>query len=96
MILGQQSGGGACAIRISTAGGIEFACSATSRIVTDEGETVDNGCPVDCELYQEVDTEALDPDAEEIPTGFESFYDIDAISAAMNEFFGTAEQEQAA
>lgn len=96
MILGQQSGGGACAIRISTAGGIEFASSAaTSRIVTDAGKSVDSGCPVDLELYQEPDSEDVDmeniTDISQLPTGYEHFYDLDAISAGMNEFFGTAQ-----
>ena len=91
--LGEQSGGGACAIRASTMGGLEFCCSAaTSCIVTEDGGSVDNGCPVDFSLYQEVEN----PDAEDTLTGYESFYDLDVISAAMNEFFGTAQQDQAA
>ncbi|MBR1660190.1 MAG: S-layer homology domain-containing protein [Oscillospiraceae bacterium] len=108
MILGIQSGGGACAIRICSIGGIECSTSsATSRIVTDKGETVDNGCPVDKEITVDLSMfDALssgevgetDPEAftNEVSKIFQTFYDIDTISAAMNEFFGVEEQAQAA
>ena len=85
MILGEQSSGGACAIRISAAGGIEFSMSsADSCIVTETGGSVDNGCPVDVELL----AEAGDP--------YAPFYDLAVISEAMNSFFGAAAMEPAA
>ncbi len=77
MILGEKSGGGACAIRISSAGGIEIInSSASSCTVTDEGGTVDNGCPVDVELT----TDGENP--------YENFYDLSILSEQMNKYFG--------
>ena len=89
MILGQRSGGGACGIRISTAGGVEISFSdAGTRIVDKNGESVDTGCPVDAELYRA-------PENEE-SSGYELFYDLAALSDAMNAFFDAAELEPAA
>ncbi|MBQ5787789.1 MAG: hypothetical protein IIW12_06295, partial [Oscillospiraceae bacterium] len=79
MILGEQSGGGACAIRLSSVGGMDMRNSAASSCgVNDEGGTIDNGCPVDAELLGE---------GENPTTGF---YDLDTLSALMNEFFSEA------
>ena len=79
MILGQKSSGGACGIRISSVGGIEVRNSAaTSCTVTEDGGTVDNGCPIDASLT----TDGEDP--------YERFYDIDAFSRLMDEFFDGA------
>ena len=84
MILGEQSGGGACAIRLSSVGGMDMRNSAASSCgVNDEGGTIDNGCPVNAELLGE---------GENPTTGF---YDLDTLSALMNEFFSEA-LEQAA
>jgi hypothetical protein len=77
MILGEQSGGGACAIRYSSVGGMDMRNSAASSIgVTDEGGSIDNGCPVDANLLG---------DGENPTVGF---YDLAALSELMNEFFG--------
>ena len=79
MILGEQSSGGACAIRFSSTGGMDIqASSAADCGVNDEGGTIDNGCPVDAELLGE---------GENPTTGF---YDLDTLSALMNEFFSEA------
>jgi C-terminal processing protease CtpA/Prc len=79
MILGEQSTGGACAIRLSSTGGINLqASSAADCGVNDEGGTIDNGCPVDAELLTE----------DENPT--EGFYDLETLSELMNEFFSEA------
>ena len=77
MILGEQSGGGACAIRYSSVGGMDMRNSAASSIgVNDEGGSIDNGCPVDANLLG---------DGENPTVGF---YDLAALSELMNEFFG--------
>ena len=77
MILGEQSGGGACAIRMSGVGGMDMRNSAASSIgVTDEGGSIDNGCPVDANLLG---------DGENPTVGF---YDLAALSGLMNEYFG--------
>ena len=76
MILGQKSSGGACAIRITSAAGVEFACSAaSSHIVSESGENVDFGCPLDADLM----TDGENP--------YENFYDLTLLSQKMNEFF---------
>ncbi len=76
MILGEKSSGGACGIRVSSVGGIEVRNSAASSCtVTEDGDTVDNGCPVDVELT----TDGENP--------YENFYDLDNLSKAMNEYF---------
>ncbi len=78
MILGQKTSGGACAIRFTSAAGIEFACSsASSKIVSDSGESVDFGCPIDVDLISEGENP------------YENFYDLDVLSAKMNEYFGS-------
>ena len=77
MILGEQSGGGACAIRYSSVGGMDMRNSAASSIgVNDEGGSIDNGCPVDANLLG---------DGENPTVGF---YDLAALSELMNEYFG--------
>ena len=76
MILGQKTSGGACAIRFSSAAGVEFACSsASSKIVSDSGESVDFGCPIDVDLI----VEGENP--------YQNFYDLDVLSAKMNEYY---------
>lgn len=76
MILGQRSGGGACAIRMGSSRGIAFGCSSSSsRIVSDSGVSVDFGCPLDADLT----TESENP--------YENFYDLGIFSTKMNEFF---------
>lgn len=71
-----MTSGGACAIRVTSAAGVEFNCSAaSSAIVNDSGETVDFGCPLDADLM----TEGEKP--------YENFYDLSLISQKINEFF---------
>lgn len=78
MILGQKTGGGACAIRFTSVGGIEFACSScSSKIIADSGESVDFGCPIDADLI----SDGANP--------FENFYDLTLLSEKMNEYFGS-------
>lgn len=75
-IMGQKTSGGACAIRLSSSAGVEFACSAaSSRIVSKSGENVDFGCPVDYDLISE----------NENP--YENFYDLSILSEKMNDFY---------
>ena len=76
MILGQKSSGGACAIRVTSAAGVEFACSAaSSHVLSDSGENVDFGCPLDADLM----TDGENP--------YENFYDLTLLSQKMNEYF---------
>ena len=76
MILGQKSSGGACATRNSAVGGVCVRVSAASNItITEDGESVDSGCPVDADLT----TEGENP--------YENFYDLSLISEKMNEYY---------
>ena len=84
VILGEQSSGGACAIRGSAVAGLEvLASSAANCTVTDDGETVDNGCPV----YASLTTDDENP--------YENFYDMSALERLMNEYFGETVREAA-
>ena len=84
MILGQQSGGGACAIRKGCVGGIgiQNSCS-TSCTITENGGTVDFGCPVDANLLTDGDN------------SYANFYDLTNISNLMNEFFAAPQDDAA-
>ena len=76
LILGEKTTGGACAIRLTSAARIEFACSAaSSKIVSDSGESVDFGCPIDVDLTVEGENRYL------------NFYDLNLLSAKMNEYY---------
>lgn len=78
MILGERSGGGVCAIRKSSSGGVEYVLSAAStRFASDSGEDMDLGCPIDADLR----TDGENP--------YASFYDLATISALMNEFYNS-------
>ena len=80
MVLGEQSGGGACCIRMSSsADGFVF-CSSYSGFVMCTGTMgdLDGGCPVDAYLVQEGE----EP--------YALFYDLSVLSNAMNEFFDGA------
>ena len=84
MILGEKSSGGACGVRLSSVGGIEVQNSAASSCtVTDEGETVDNGCPVDAELISSGDNP------------YENFYDLENLGEQMNKYFDEARENAA-
>ncbi|WP_407385775.1 dockerin type I domain-containing protein [Ruminococcus sp.] len=78
MVLGEKTRGGACAIRLTSAAGIEFACSSNnSKIISDSGESVDFGCPIDVDLIAEGENP------------YANFYNLDILSAKMNEYFGS-------
>lgn len=62
----------------TTAAGIEFACSsASSKITSDSGESVDFGCPIDVDLTTE----------DENP--YENFYDLSILSEQINDYYGS-------
>ena len=76
MILGQKSHGGTCSIRIASVAGVEFSCSAASnRIVSNSGESMDFGCPLDADLT----VEGENP--------YANFFDMELLSEKMNEYF---------
>jgi hypothetical protein len=77
IILGERSSGGVCAIRFNSVAGVEFAnSSAAQKIVSDSGENVDFGCPIDVDLMTDGET------------NFDKLYDLSLISEKMNEYYG--------
>ena len=79
MILGERSGGGACALRITSVCGIEVRNSCASNCtITADGETVDFGCPVDAVFTVEGENPYV------------NFYDLSVFSARMNEYYDGA------
>ena len=79
----------------ATADGVQFFMSSHSRIVTDAGESVDTGVPVDFAMIGEVpDEEMLAGFAEPVedsegngPSALAALFDLEVISAAMNAFY---------
>ena len=66
---------------LSSSCGIEFANSAAnSKIVTDSGESVDFGCPVDAELISDSENP------------YENFYDLARFSELMNEYYAALDE----
>lgn len=74
-VLGETSGGGTCAVEKHAApeGFVYQFSSAMGRLINARGETIDDGVPVDVVL-----TDGRD---------YSAFYDLDALSRAMNECF---------
>lgn len=78
IILGERTSGGVCAIRFNSVAGVEFAnSSAAQKIVSDSGENVDFGCPIDVDLMTDGET------------SFDKLYDLSIISEEMNKYYGS-------
>lgn len=77
-VLGERSGGGACGVaQHATPDGFTYQLSsALIRFVDADGKPVDDGVPLDIPLAEGGDYSRL--------------YDLDAISAGMNAYYGTA------
>ena len=76
MILGQQSYGGICSIRITSAAGVEFVCSSASTVTAvDSDENADLGCPIDADLTVEGENPYV------------NFYNLGLLSEKMNAFY---------
>ena len=80
MILGERSGGGECAINgIPLGDGLYCFLSSDAHFVTKTGEGVEAGAEPDKEIEVKTDAEGK-PD-------YSGFYDIDALSRYINEFY---------
>ena len=78
IVLGEQSGGGPCALEYcTTADGWRFSISSNTRVESDRWESIDEGVPVDIELVKA---------GNDGQHNYSSLYDLDAMSAA----FGSA------
>ena len=78
-VIGERSGGGACALLISSSPeGICYLFSSHSKLVSKDYESIDNGTPVDTEFFTVNDDGTYD---------YSMMYDINMISKAMNDFY---------
>ena len=95
-ILGEASGGGACAVMfLNTADGYDYLVSSwRARLINDEGENIDSGIPVDADLS---DQENLST----VPTGngsvtveeYSKFYDPELLGRLVSEAYSMPEAE---
>ena len=78
-IIGETSGGGACAVLLrATADGLSYRLSSYARFVTPALATTDDGIPADVALV----TAAADGTKD-----YSRFYDLTAISQAVNRYY---------
>lgn len=101
MILGEQSGGGGCAVMVQTTGeGLTYRISAyKGRLVNKEGEGIDNGVEVDVDLVprrsngklkfitvNDVESSSGEKGDVRIPD-YSEFYNIERLSEEINKFY---------
>ena len=81
LVLGQHSAGGSCAVNMySTADGIQFYLSGTTRLCNSNKENIDGGIEPDIVI--------------ETPSkNFDSFYDGELISAAFEKFYSSGQDD---
>ncbi len=106
LIMGEQSGGGACAVMIETTGeGMTYRISAyDARFLNKDGENIDSGIPVDVDLMvKRSDGKNKYITLKDVPVGSESqkmelrapdyseFYNIERLSEEINKFYKTKE-----
>ena len=79
-VIGERSGGGPCGAEFcTTADGWRFTISSNTRVASDAWENIDGGVPVDAELVKAGTDGTRD---------YSGLYDLDAMSAAINTFYG--------
>ena len=84
MIIGERSGGGACAIEVTgTADGLEYVISSGMLMHDADGDNIDGGIPVDLDLKGE----EADEETGVSFTVYDGFYDFEKVSAAMDAFY---------
>ncbi len=98
-VIGERSGGGACAVLVQTTGeGVNYRMSAfRMRVKNEAGEIIDNGIPVDVDLvgrksngeyrFITVDGVPIDYDgntAQKRLPDYTAFYDLKTLSEAVN------------
>lgn len=105
MIMGEQSGGGACAVMTQTTGdGLTYRFSSYKARITDiEGKNIDGGVPVDVDLIpkrsdgnnKKVTVRDVDIDGDSVPedaliSDYSAFYEIERLSEEMERFYNKA------
>lgn len=90
-LLGEQSGGGACALSIPvTPENHYFTLSNSFMIISESGLDVDAGAPVDYELV-ETKTVTDESGVQQLQKDYSKLYDFDLISSLVTEFYATKE-----
>ncbi len=99
LLLGEQSGGGACAVAfLNIADGYDYLVSSwRARLINEVGENIDSGVPVDVELanhdkrieilvygYDQYGNPRKEPF---VMDDYRSFYDIETLSQMINEAY---------
>ncbi|MBO4375516.1 MAG: hypothetical protein J5829_10455 [Lachnospiraceae bacterium] len=98
-IMGEQSGGGGCAVLVQTTGeGFTYRMSAyKGRLLNEDEEQIDNGIPVDVDLvrkrengkpkYITVNFKYEGKEYEGRTPDYSDFYDIDRLSEEVNKLY---------
>lgn len=88
MIIGEQSGGGACSLSILfTDESLLYSISSTKHIVNNEGSSIDKGIAVDEYLVGK--KELFGEDVND----YSKYYDLDNLSSLLNEYYKAKEKE---
>ena len=105
MVLGEKSGGGACAVLVQTTGeGMSYGISAfKARFINSKGEIIDEGVPVDTELIpkrsngddkfvtvKDVKLSKSNEVKDVRCPDYSGFYDTKKLSEEVNEFYKKA------
>ena len=78
-VLGERSGGGACAMEFcATADGWQFTISSNTKVMSDTWESIDDGVPVDVELVEVGSDGKRD---------YSALYDLVVVDQAMRSFY---------
>jgi hypothetical protein len=78
-VLGERSGGGACAMEFcTTADGWQFTISSNTKVMSDTWESIDDGVPVDVELVEVGSDGKRD---------YSALYDLVVVDQAMRSFY---------
>ena len=94
-IMGEKSGGGACAIQeMAMADGFPYQLSSSRDMQVDSnGVNIDGGVPVDIDLFDK-NEDGSDKTVEEVFKGvtytvkdYSNFYDIDRLSSELNKWY---------
>ena len=82
MILGEQSGGGACSLSLLfTNESLLYSMSSTKCIVNNEGKSIDNGIPVDKNIVGKKESFGSETN------DYSKYYDLKYLSSLLNEFY---------
>ena len=82
MILGEQSGGGACSLSVLfTPESLLYSISSNKHIVNNSGNSIDKGIVVDKNLVEKNEVTGIEMN------DYSKYYDLTNLSALLNEFY---------